>query len=64
MLRESMTVRARIRLERAQNCDRNDLKSLNEAIMGLESHDDPRLVPLHDELVECREKLIESGDSK
>jgi len=39
------------RHERALNCDRNDLESLSDAIRGLQSTDDPSLVPLHDELM-------------
>lgn len=47
-----MTEHDRIRQERAENCDRNDLESLRDAIRGLQSTDDPSLVPLHDELME------------
>lgn len=35
---------------RALRCNRQCLDSVNEAILGLQSTDDPRLVPLHDEL--------------
>jgi hypothetical protein len=52
-----MTEHDRIRGERATACDRNNLESLADAIRGLQSTDDPRLVPLHDELMETYLKL-------
>lgn len=46
-----MTEHDRIRKERAEKCDRNNLESLADALRGLQSTDDPSLVPLHDELM-------------
>jgi len=53
-----MTEHDRIRMERALRCDRNDLESLREAVVGLQSTDDPSLVPLHDELIAIYEKKL------
>jgi len=44
------------RMIRAQECDVNNIESLRDAIRGLQSTDDPSLVPLHDELMD---QLIE-----
>jgi hypothetical protein len=51
-----MTTHDRIRMERAQKCDRNSLESVTDAVRGLQSTDDPSLLSLHDELME---RLIE-----
>ncbi len=47
-----------VRKIRAEQCDRNDLESLNEAIRGLQSTDDPSLLNLHDELMQARYRLM------
>lgn len=47
-----MTKHDRDRWIRALECDRTDIESLRDAIRGLQSTDDPALVPLHDELME------------
>lgn len=47
-----MTEHDRVRKDRALDCDTDDLESLQDAIRGLQSTDDPSLVPLHDELME------------
>jgi hypothetical protein len=52
-----MTNHDRVRKERAENCDADDLESLADAIRGLQSTDDPDLVPLHDELMERYNEL-------
>lgn len=46
-----MSEHDKIRLDRAMSCDRSSILSLNDAIVGLQSTDDPSLGPLHDELV-------------
>ena len=56
-----MTQHDRIRMERALNCDRTDLESVEDAVRGLQSTDDPSLVPLHDELMEVYRKLREQA---
>lgn len=58
-----MTEHDRIRQDRALNCDRDDLESLSDAIRGLQSTDDPSLVPLHDELMKRYEELKKKGTS-
>lgn len=52
-----MTEHDRVRAERALSCDRKDRESLSDAILALQSTDDPSLVPLHDELQEALKKL-------
>jgi hypothetical protein len=52
-----MTEHDRIRMLRAAACDINDLESLSDAIRGLQSTDDPSLVPLHDELMKRWQEL-------
>lgn len=47
-----MTSHDKIRLERALACDETNLESLLDALAGLQSTDDPALVPLHDRLME------------
>jgi hypothetical protein len=37
---------------RAEECNVSDIESLRDAIRGLQSTDDPSLVPLHDELLD------------
>ena len=39
-----------IRAMQAQVCDRDNLESLADALLGLQSTDDPDLVPLYKEL--------------
>jgi hypothetical protein len=46
-----MTEHDRIRRDRALACNRDDLASLGDALRGLQSTDDPSLVPLYDELM-------------
>jgi len=46
-----MTEHDRVRKERAETCDRDDLESLSWALVGLQSTDAPELMPLHDELM-------------
>lgn len=46
-----MTNHDRVRKENAEKCDRNNIEDLHDAIRGLQSTDDPDLVPLHDELL-------------
>lgn len=52
-----MTNHDAAREERALKCDRTNLESLEEAIRGLQSTDNPSLLSLHDELMEVYEKL-------
>lgn len=47
----TLTEHDRIRKERAEQCDRDNLESLQDAIRGLQSTDDPSLNGLHDELM-------------
>lgn len=58
-----MTKHDAIRRDRATACDLNDLKSLEDALTGLQSTDDPGLVPLHDELMRryCELKAKQGG---
>jgi hypothetical protein len=42
-----MTEHDRIRMVRAQDCDQNDLQSIKDALLGLQSTDDPSLLPLY-----------------
>jgi len=46
-----MTEHDRIRRDRAEACDESDIESVLDAIGGLQSTDDPALVPLHDRLM-------------
>ena len=46
-----MTEHDRIRAVKASNCNQSDIESLEDAIRGLQSTDDPSLCPLHDELM-------------
>jgi len=59
-----MTHHDAARYERALKCDRNDLDSLSNAIRGLQSTDDPSLVPLHDEFMARYTALREAQKSK
>ena len=67
-----MTEHDRVRMERALRVQRtvyadkdSEISDLDDAIVGLQSTDDPSLVPLHDELMERREKLAgEARDGK
>lgn len=52
-----MTNHDRVRMERAMDADLDDLESLADAIRGLQSTDDPSLVPLHDRLMERYQAL-------
>lgn len=57
-----MTPHDQARKERAENCNRESLESLANAICGLQSTDDPSLNDLHDELMErylALEKTLE-----
>lgn len=45
-----MTEHDKVRRDRALRCDLDDIKSLEDAVVGLQSTDDPSLVPLHDKL--------------
>ena len=47
-----MTDHDRVRKERAEQCDLNDLDSVAFAVVGLQSTDDPSLVGLHDMLMD------------
>jgi len=53
-----MTEHDRIRRDRALARDPNDLGSLADAIRGLQSTDDPSLVPLHDKIMEEWSNLL------
>lgn len=57
-----MTRHDRIRKERAESCNRDEMDSLMDAIGGLQSTDDPSLVPLHDELLRRWHELKEERD--
>lgn len=57
-----MTEHDRIRKERAEQCDKNDIEELSDAIRGLQSTDDPLLVPLHDSLMRRLQNLKEGKD--
>ena len=46
-----MTNHDRIRKERAEDCNKDELESLSDAITGLQSTDDPSLCELHDSLL-------------
>jgi hypothetical protein len=59
-----MTEHDRIRHERALACNRDDLESLSDAIRGLQSTDDPSLVPLHDELSKQYNQLLRAQKRK
>lgn len=59
-----MTEHDRIRKERAEQCDRTDPDSLADAIRGLQSTDDPSLLPLHDELMIIWRKLVRERSEK
>ena len=48
-----MTEHDKERRDRAYACDRTNRESLIDAIRGLQSTDDPALLPLHDELQAC-----------
>lgn len=52
-----MTEHDRVRRERALNRDRDDEQSLIDAIGGLQSTDDPSLVPLYNQLLDELEAL-------
>lgn len=52
-----MTMHDMKRKDRAEQCDLSDIESLRDAIVGLQSTDDPSLVPLHDELQKQLAKL-------
>jgi hypothetical protein len=52
-----MTKHDEARLNRALGCNRTDRESLLDALVGLQSTDDPSLVPLYDELQAALEKL-------
>jgi hypothetical protein len=52
-----VTKHDQVRKERAENCDRTDLESVADAVRGLQSTDDPSLVPLHDELMKVYQEL-------
>lgn len=52
-----MTEHDRVRMEKAKNCNRDSKEEVIEAIGGLQSTDDPSLVPLHDELQDRLEEL-------
>lgn len=52
-----MTEHDQIRNRRALACDRNNLESLDDAIRGLQSTDDPALCQLHDELLKQANQL-------
>jgi hypothetical protein len=54
-----VTKHDQIRADRAANCDTDDLESLSDAIRGLQSTDDPSLVPLHDSLMKRYNELLE-----
>ncbi len=58
-----MTEHDRARAVRAASCDRNSLESLAEAICGLQSTDDPSLVPLCNELERRYQELKQASDS-
>lgn len=55
-----LTPHDRVRKERAESCDLTDIESVSDAIRGLQSTDDPSLVPLHDELMETYRELKEN----
>lgn len=52
-----MTRHDEVRMNRAARCDRTNLEEVRDAVAGLQSTDDPSLVPLHDELMEVYERL-------
>lgn len=60
-----MTEHDRIRMERALRCDQDDYDSVSDAVVGLQSTDDPSLVPLHDMLLDrlyvLRDRKISEG---
>ena len=54
----TMTRHDLIRKMVAESCDRDNIESLQHAILTLQATDDPSLLPLHDELMEIyRTKL-------
>lgn len=59
-----MSAHDRVRMEKALLCDRNNLDSLADAVRGLQSTDDPRLLTLHDELLTRFNELEGAHESK
>ncbi len=53
-----MTEHDFLRKEKAEKCNINNRELLIEAITGLQSTDDPSLVPLHDKLIIILNNLI------
>ena len=47
------------RKEKAEQCDINDIDALADAIRGLQSTDEPSLLPLHDRLLKRYLELTE-----
>ena len=59
-----LTNHDRVRKERAENCDMDDLESVGDAIRALQSTDDPSLVDLHDELLARYKELEKRKEEK
>ncbi len=57
-----MTEHDRVRKERAENCDWNSIEELSDAILGLQSTDDPSLVQLHNDLMKRRNQLLDASE--
>jgi hypothetical protein len=58
-----MTEHDRVRMERALKCDLDDEESVRDAVRGLQSTDDPTLLPLHDLLMSRWQELKRRGAS-
>jgi hypothetical protein len=56
-----MTEHDRVRMQRALDCDMSDLESVADAVRGLQSTDDPSLVPLRDALMKQYRRLRTKG---
>jgi hypothetical protein len=52
------------RRDRAINCDFDSLASVQDAVRGLQSTDDPSLLPLHDALMSRMRRLQQRGEDK
>jgi hypothetical protein len=56
-----MTAHDLTRKRRAESCNRDDIEMLHDAIVGLQSTDDPELCPLYYELCKRLRELEEKS---
>lgn len=59
-----MSEHDRTRYEQALQCDLTSIASVEEAVRGLQSTDDPILVPLHDALMQTLTTLRREQDNR